>query len=227
MRFLTCVFLATGLVFAGCNQDDEVTTPTGGGNGGGGGGGTALTANSVFQFSVTNPVTDVVSTAIVDGWDVTASNIASNEIGGEDGINYYNLGGSVGKLTTENEWGSDLYESVSILFGYKAYDTNSGMDMNEWLESYLTLGSKSYETSSFPNPSDPTMRVEVQYSDGQDNYYSTLGVDNSNSQFELVDIEYIPASGWIPAHIKFYATFDCLTDGGQIEGHLVASVTVL
>jgi hypothetical protein len=226
MRYLTCILLVVGLVFAGCNQDDEVTTPTGGGGGGGGGGG-ALSANSVFQYSVTNPITSAVSTAIVDGWEVTSSNIASNEIGGEDGIDHYNLGGSVGKYNTDGEWGNELVESVSILFGYKSYNTSSGMDLNEWLESYLTLGSKSYETSSFPNPSDPTMRVEVRYEDGQGNFFSTLGVDNSNSQFELVDIEYIPASGWLPAYVKFYATFDCVTDGGQLEGYLIASITVL
>lgn len=227
MRYLTCILLVAGLVFAGCNQEDEVTTPTGGGGGGNGGGGSTLTASSIYQFSITHPISGQVRTAIGTSNDVTSSNNSSSDLGADGITTYYDLGGAVDRFLGEDELGNWLVERVNIRFGHKPYNPNAGASTNEWLETYLTEGSMNYATEAYSHWNDPTMKVTVSYEDGQDNFFSSETGENANSTFNVVDIDYIPASGWLPAYLKFYATFNCDTDAGPMQGHLIATLTVL
>ncbi len=65
------------------------------------------------------------------------------------------------------------------------------------------MGSMNYAKELYSHWNDPTMKVTVIYEDGQGNFYSSETGDNANSTFNVVDMDYLPASGWLPAYLRF------------------------
>lgn len=225
MRFLTCVFLATGLVFAGCSQDDEVTTPTGGGNGGGGGNGagngggsgSSLTANSTLQFSLIHPITGEVRTLLSTNPNVTHY--------GEMGVEGVGTSNSSYHFGGVDFWhNSDEYataERFAVIFGWRTYNTDVVMDDDVWFSQFLTIGSIPYATEQDVFINDPILRVRMFYEDFEGNLFMSVTGENSASSFDVLDIDFVPTTSTVPAHLKFYATFNCETDTGPLQGHVV------
>lgn len=115
---------------------------------------------------------------------------------------------------------------MSVVFGWKTYGPDTGLSLSDWLSEFLSVGSLPYATEEHIFIDDPIMRVRLLYEDLQGNVFMSITGDNSNASFEVEDVKFMPAAGSLPSRIRFYITFNCETDAGPLQGHVVSSMAI-